>query len=211
MSNSKILFVISWVILGAGFLVMGIGTYRSNIAIVISGIGLIGSFVGMLTSALNTKRQEQQDRPYLLLKINEERHNILQIEVYNAGNNGSIVKQANFNRELHLMFADKTLRDRLEGAVIPAKDSLIYAYEVEKDWKKTGNQNPYVNVSGTLKYTDFTGVSYENYAILNLSDLSGSLMTKKESIKRDHEIIKLSGEIKKMRKDIGKIAKNYNK
>lgn len=211
MSNSKILIVISWIILVVGFLVMGIGTYRSDIAIVISGIGLIGSFVGMFTSALNTKRQEQQDRPYLLLKINEERHNVLQIEVYNAGNNGAMVKQANLDRELYLMFADKTLRDRLEGAIIPAKDSVIYAYEVEKDWKKTGNKNPYVNISGTLKYTDFTGVSYENYAILNLSDLSGSLMTKKESIKRDHEIIKLSGEIEKMRQNMDKIAENYNK
>ena len=87
---------------------------------------------------------------------------------------------------------------------------MRYRKKIKRDWKKSDRERPYVDVKGTLKYSDFSGSTYKNDVLLNLGGLSGQLQHKKESIKRDHEIINASKSIKSISKDIRCIKNKFN-
>ncbi|SEA53420.1 hypothetical protein SAMN05421743_105204 [Thalassobacillus cyri] len=188
-----ILFIISYLVLVAGLIVIIFGIYSSSTALSISGLSLIGSFVGMYASAFNTKKQHDKDRPYLILRTNEERYGMLQLEIYNAGNNGAIVREVLLNDELDII-SGGTLKENLENCVIQAKGSVAFPYIVYGNKKF---DSYYKNISGELKYKDFSNDNFTNRVNLNLLNLRNQLAHQTEAIKRDYEIIKTCQHLRK--------------
>src|SRR5699024_11020404 len=211
LNNWKVLLGIGIVVFIGGWIAICVGIYQKNAALAVSGIGLIGSYVGMHANSANIKRQAEQDRHYFIFSISEERYGVLQIGVYNAGNNGLVITEINLDRDLYLMIGGKTLNERLINTAIPAKEKVLYPYDVEKDQKKSDLKKPYVDVSGVITYHDFSGKKYKNNILLNLSSLSGQLMHKRESIKRDYEIIQASKAIQSINTDIEELKKHFTK
>ncbi|WP_339164714.1 hypothetical protein [Siminovitchia sp. FSL W7-1587] len=195
-----ILYLISLLVLIAGLVVIVLGAYKKEVALVVSGIGLVGSFVGMYASATNTKMQQEKDRPYIILRANEDRYGVLQLELYNVGNNTAIIKEVNLEKDPDII-SEGTLKSNSIGMVIHGKGSVLFPYIV---FNNENYSEKYIDIKGSIKYYDLSREIFSNQIRLNLKNIKQELANKKESIKRDYEIIK---NIKYL-KDISESLKN---
>ncbi|KML32317.1 hypothetical protein [Rossellomorea marisflavi] len=203
MFSIRSLFVISIIILVSGFYVVYWGIHNKDIALIVSGFGLIGSFVGMYSSAQTSKRQYEQDRPYIVMKPNQDRYNHFQIEFTNVGNSAGIIKRIELNENL-VTLRDESIPELIQELVLEGKDSITFPYIISgnPDYK-----NKFMNFSGLIHYEDINGNVFKNNIILNLKQHLPTLTYNDEALKRDYEIIQISKTLKSIDKSIEELTK----
>ncbi len=185
-------------ILISGCVVIYFGIQKRDIALIVSGIGLFGSFVGMYASAQTSKKQYEQDRPYIIMKTNQSRYGHFQLEFKNLGNNIAIIKGLELNEECASLKGE-SIPELIRDVVLEGKGSIVYPYTISGG---EDSKQKLRNFSGYVYYEDIDGKTFKNKVILNLEKYLPTLTYNEESLKRDYEIIQISKTLKSINENL---------
>ncbi|MED2874008.1 hypothetical protein P4268_22725 [Bacillus thuringiensis] len=180
----------------------GYGIYIKEIPLTISSLSVVVASISSVVAARVLKSQKDKERPYVTFVINYDRYSIMQIGVKNVGNTLAILESAQAENNLKLM-EGQSLFELIKGLPVQPNEEVLYplAGLVELSEEKLSQYT----TSGTVKYKDMTGKTYENKFYISLEQIGATLMHTNEQLKRDYKLQEIPDVLKKIAKSLDKM------
>ncbi|PDY29988.1 hypothetical protein CN273_22120 [Bacillus thuringiensis] len=180
----------------------GYGIYIKEIPLTISSLSVVVASISSVVAARVLKSQKDKERPYVTFVINYDRYSIMQIGVKNVGNTLAILESVQAENNLKLM-EGQSLFELIKGLPVQPNEEVLYplAGLVELSEEKLSQYT----TSGTVKYKDMTGKTYENKFYISLEQIGATLMHTNEQLKRDYKLQEIPDALKKIAKSLDKM------
>ncbi|MBG0970409.1 hypothetical protein [Bacillus sp. SRB3LM] len=183
------------------------GILINQINLTISSLSVVVASISSIVAARVLKSQKDKDRPYVTFVINYDRYGIMQVGVKNAGNTLAILESVDADNNLILM-EGQSLFEIIKGLPVQPNEEVLYPLSgLVKLSKEKLSQ---YTTSGTVKYKDMTGKTYENKFYISLEQISSTLMHTNEQVMRDYKLRQIPDALKDIVKSLDKINKTKN-
>ncbi|HDR5353023.1 TPA: hypothetical protein QCS32_004765 [Bacillus thuringiensis] len=183
------------------------GILINQINLTISSLSVVVASISSIVAARVLKSQKDKDRPYVTFVINYDRYGIMQVGVKNAGNTLAILESVDADNNLILM-EGQSLFEIIRGLPVQPNEEVLYPLSglVQLSKEKLSQYT----TSGTVKYKDMTGKTYENKFYISLEQVSSTLMHTNEQVMRDYKLRQIPDALKDIVKSLDEMNKTKN-
>lgn len=172
-----------------------------NIALLISSLSVITSAISGLIAIMVLKANKDKERPFLMLKPDLSRYNLIQISLKNYGEELAIIEKIEVDNEFKLI-NDKNFFEEIKGIVLAPKEHISFILIGQKEFRE---KNKNYTSKGTIHYKNLNGKKYKNDIFFSIENIGSTPTYNTEEKKAFYEMQKLPKKLNEIKRAIEKI------